>query len=351
MKDKKLWVGIDVSAQSFHAALDFSELVADQTQSAIGAMENREFKMTPGGVKVFLRWIELKQAEFCSNDSDEEDPLPVRFVMEATGIYSTRLEKLILSVVSDATIIIANPEPIKAFRSSLNIKNKTDKADAQVIARYGKERNPSSKLKLPPEIQKLRDLSRARSFLKDQRTALNNYHGNVDSSLPKRMCTQVVKAIDKEIAGLDREITKLVAEEPAIQHEVEIMTTMPGVGIASAAALLGELGPLEGYDTREKISAMSGLNPMRKQSGTSINQTRISKKGSPVVRRFLYMDSKTALPRIPELQNLYDRLLAKGKTRMQARCAVMRKMLLILRAMVMADQPFDKNYKKNKEMV
>ena len=89
---------------------------------------------------------------------------------------------------------------------------------------------------------------------------------------------------------------------------------------------------------------MSGLNPVRKQSGTSVNSTHLSKKGSPLVRRFLHMCSKTALPRIPALQDLYDRLLAKGNTRMQARCAVMRKMLLILRGMVIADKEFDKNY-------
>ena len=86
--------------------------------------------------------------------------------------------------------------------------------------------------------------------------------------------------------------------------------------------------------------AMSGLNPVRKQSGSSVNMTRLSKGGSPLVRRFLYMDSKTALPKIPTLQDLYNRLLAKGNTRMQARCAVMRKMLLILRGMVKNDQEF-----------
>ena len=89
---------------------------------------------------------------------------------------------------------------------------------------------------------------------------------------------------------------------------------------------------------------MCGLNPAKKQSGTSVNSTRLSKKGSPIVRRFLYMCSKTAVPRIPVLQDLYDRLLAKGNCRMQARCAVMRKMLLILRSMVIADKEFDKNY-------
>ena len=347
MPNKTLWIGMDVGAKSFYAALDFPAVFPTQEAASANEMESREFKMTTAGVKALCHWINLKQEEFFANYSaKDEEPLPMKFVMEATGICSTRLEKILLTVCPDAIILIANPEPVSAFQKSLNVKNKTDKSDAQVIARYGKERNPSSQLKLSAEFPKLRDLSRARSFLKDQRTALKNYHSNIDSSLPKRMCSQIINTIDKEINGLDREIDRLEMADSTIKHEVEIMCAMPGIGVASAVAILGELGSLTGYATRAKISAMSGLNPMRKQSGTSVNQTRISRKGSPVVRRFLYMDSKTALPRIPVLQALYDIILTKGNTRMQARCAVMRKMLLFLRGMVIANEPFNKNYKK-----
>lgn len=351
MQKQSLWVGIDVGAKSFFAAVDFPAIFEAQGKNSASDLECREFKMTPAGVKSFLHWVEYCQDDFFAKYSNEEcEYLPVRFLMESTGIYSTTLEKKIYAVNADAVVIIANPEPIKAFRTSLNIKNKTDKLDAQVIARYGLERNPAPKIKPAAEYQMLRSYSRARSFLKDQRTAITNYHANIDNSLPKRMCSNVVKQLDKEIEGLDREINKIVEETPVIRHEVEIMTSMPGVGVASAVAFLGELGSFKNYSTREQIVALCGLNPVKKQSGTSVNSTRLSKKGSPVVRRFLYMDSKTALPRIPVLQDLYNRLLAKGNTRMQARCAVMRKMLLILRGMVKRDQIFSlKNIEKNEQ--
>lgn len=348
IQDRTLWIGLDVGAKSFHAAIDFPMIFEGQVEQEVSKLENREFRMTTAGVKSFLHWGEFKQNEFLSEYTNEEsDPLPKHFLMEATGIYSSKLQKMLYAVMPDAIVIIANPEPIKAFRRSLNIKNKTDKADAQVIARYGRDRKPVARKEIPEEYQRLREYSRARSFLKDQRTAINNYHDNVENSLPKRMCTQIVKAIDKEIEGLDREIKNIVIETPEIKHEVEIMTSMPGIGMASAIAILGELGPLKNYTTREKLVAMAGLNPVKKQSGTSINQTHISKKGSPHIRRFLYMDTKTALPKIQPLQELYDRLLARGKTRLQARCAVMRKMLLILRGMIIKDKIFDENYGKN----
>ena len=313
----------------------------NQIKRDVSELESREFKITPAGIKSFLRWVDFMQNEFHAEYSSEDcDSLPVHFLMESTGVYSTNIEKMIYAIAPSSTIIITNPEPIKAFRTSLNIKNKTDKIDSQVIARYGIERTPKSRAKLSPELQSLRDLSRARSFLKDQRTAINNYHDNINNSLPKRMCTNISKQIDREIEGLDREIKKIVRENQGIKHEVKIMTSMPGIGLASAVAILGEMGSLKDYETREKMVAMSGLNPVRKQSGSSINMTHLSKGGSPLVRRFLYMDSKTALPKITTLQDLYNRLLAKGNTRMQARCAVMRKMLLILRGMVKNDQEF-----------
>ena len=347
IQKQELWVGIDVSMKSFHAALDFPMLFSNQQKIPVSDLPNREFKLTSAGVRSFLNWIQLQQSDFFAQYSDEEqDNLPVAFLMEATGLSSTTLKKMLYASVPDAKVIVANPEPIKAFRISLNIKNKTDKSDAQVIARYGRERKPSTKQKMPEEFVQLRELSRTRSFLKDQRTAINNHHDNIDSSLAKRMCSNIVNKINDEIDGLDQEIEKIVLNTPEIKHEVDIMTSMPGIGIATAVALLGELGTLKNYPTRQKITAMCGLNPVRKQSGTSVNSTHLSKKGSPVVRRFLYMCSKTAVPSIPVLQDLYNRLLLKGNTRMQARCAVMRKMLLILRGMVIADKKYDKNFKK-----
>lgn len=347
MQNKTIWIGGDVGSKSFWAAIDFPVMFDNQEQKPVSQLENREFKMTPAGVKSFIRWVEFKQSEFMEEYSSEEmDPLPIHFLMESTGIYSTQLEKMLYAAMPAISVIIANPEPIKAYRISLNIKNKTDLLDAQVIARFGRERKPKAKEKLPPEYQTLKELSRARSFLKDQRTALNNFHDNVLNSLAKRMCANVSNKLDAEIDGLDREINRIVQDHPAIKHEVSIMTSMPGVGMGTAVAILGELGSLKNYKTREQVVALCGLNPVRRQSGTSVNTTRLSKKGTPVVRRFLYMGSKTALPRIPVLQDLYDRLLKRGKTKMQARCAVMRKMLLLLRGMVKNDQEF-KNFEKN----
>lgn len=182
--------------------------------------------------------------------------------------------------------------------------------------------------------------SRTCAFLKDMRTMNHNHREGTDNSLCKRMCTNIEKKITQEIDGLEREMIKIINQTPSIKHEVEIMTSMPGIGLLSASVFLGELGSFKSFQTREQLSALSGLNPMRIQSGSSINRTRISKHGSAHVRRILYMDSKTSVRKIPALQELYNRILAKGGSRLSARCATMRKILLILRGMVISDTKF-----------
>lgn len=123
------------------------------------------------------------------------------------------------------------------------------------------------------------------------------------------------------------------------------MITAPGVSMISACSLLAKLGPLDQYSSRQ-LSALSGLIPKIHSSGSSMNQSRLSKQGSARVRQVLYMDSLTAVNQIPELQDLYLRLIAKGKAKMTARCACMRKLLLILRAMVVENREYSKNFSK-----
>ena len=128
--------------------------------------------------------------------------------------------------------------------------------------------------------------------------------------------------------------------------EVHIMTTMPGVSFISAYSILAEIGSLKQYSAKE-LSAISGLAPRIKQSGSSVDHSFMSRRSSGRLRQILYLDSVPGLPKIPFLQDFYQRLIAKGKTKMTVRCACMRKMLLMLRSMVVHNTPFDENFLKN----
>ena len=148
-----------------------------------------------------------------------------------------------------------------------------------------------------------------------------------------------------EISELEREIKHIVIEHEDIHFEVRILTSMPGVSFVSACAILAELGSLKQYDSRQ-ISAVSGLAPRRMSSGSSLNKSFMGRNGSKRLRQILYLDSIYAVAKVPLLSSMYDRLIAKGKSKMTARCACMRKLLIILRAMVVNNKPYEENYFK-----
>ena len=155
---------------------------------------------------------------------------------------------------------------------------------------------------------------------------------------------RVVKVMAAELKKLDDEIMDFVQRMPEIRAVVKRMCTMPGIGVISACTILSELGPFSSKFTRSMFSAYTGLQPLIKQSGTSVNRAMISKNGSPLLRKVLYLCSIHATKKISHLAALYSRLLMKGRKPLTARCACMRKMLLILRSMVLNQRDFNPKY-------
>ena len=123
------------------------------------------------------------------------------------------------------------------------------------------------------------------------------------------------------------------------------MTTMPGVSFISAYSILAEIGSLKQYTAKE-LSSLSGLAPRILESGSSVHSSYLSRRSSGRLRQILYLDSVPGVPKIPALQEFHQRLISKGKKKMTARCACMRKMLLMLRSMVIHNTPFNENFQE-----
>ena len=151
--------------------------------------------------------------------------------------------------------------------------------------------------------------------------------------------------LEEKIKEVDLKIKECVRKDNEIRSEIELMCTLPGVSFISACDIIAELGSLKQYSARE-LSAMSGLAPRIKESGSSVHYSYMSRKSSGRLRQILYLDSVPGVPRIPALQEFHQRLLEKGKKKMTVRCACMRKMLLILRSIVVHQRPFDKDFQK-----
>ena len=326
-----IWAGIDVSKRTFFAAIDIE---IEAKKLPVAKLPAKEFKRSKDGVASFIKWADelLEDHEFA-------------VVMEATGSYSLELISLLKNQRTDLRISMQNPRMVSDFIRSLNQPHKTDKTDAQAIARFGTERKPEEVSLPEPHWAELRELERLRSAMVRVRVELENRAESLFTAFARRTNQRTIGSLNMEISELEREIKHLVIEHEDIHSEVRILTSMPGVSFVSACAILAELGSLKQYDQKQ-ISAVSGLAPRRMSSGSSLNKSFMGRNGSKRLRQILYLDSIYAVAKVPLLNSMYDRLIAKGKSKMTARCACMRKLLLILRAMVVNNKPYEENYSK-----
>ncbi len=331
-KKKRAWVGLDVSKETFFAAVDTLDDCGMKKE--LDSLPAREFQLTQAGTDSFLRWLSERFAEYHFS-----------IVMESTGCYSTRLKKFLRKTQGNLSIAIVNGRQSSNFIKSLNLHHKTEKIDAQALARFGTERSPEPIAQDDPTLETLKELGRERIALIRIKNALENRNDSLFDAFTRKVNTHAIEALTLQIKAIEQEIERHIKANAELRHEVELMKTVPGVASTSAYGFLAELGSLKQYSSRE-LSAMSGLIPRIISSGTSIKKTCLSKRGSGRVRQLLYLDSVTAIEKILSLQLLYQRLTKSGKTKMAARCACMRKLLLIIRAVVVENRPYETNHEK-----
>ena len=327
------WFGLDVSKGSFVAACGSLPQLIEGTQP-----ETMAFALNKKGVRAFLKWAGALAGDF-----------EFGVAMEATGVYSRTLSGLISDISPAQHVAVCNALSVSHYARSFS-DEKSDKADAAVIARYACERQPQEPRKLSPERERLREIARFRNALVKQKIDATNRLQTLEGGLVRKIQQSFIRKLERDIQTLEKELRNLVKASPDICHEVTLMMTVPGVGFVSAACIYAEYGSLKDY-TRKQISALSGVCPVNRQSGTSLDKHAISHKGPKMTRRILFLDSTPAIKGIPALQALHERLLSRPKSsKMTAKCACMRKLLLILHAMVVSDTTFDPNHQSVKNI-
>jgi len=328
-----LWFGLDVSKNSFtvafHNEIDGKTIV----KSGDG------FTSNPAGVRQFLKWRGTILKETLGKSA-----IPDALVMEATGHYSTKLAKLLLKYDGGLRVSICNPCAVSHYLRS-HKADKSDRQDAEFIARYGQDAQPDAWTPNDSEVELLRELLKQRQVYTEMRTKLTNRADSLECSKVMAENRTMIDMLDQRLKKLDEEIRKAAQATTEMKEEIALMTTVPGVALLSATTIYAELGSLKKY-TRNQLSAMSGVCPLNRQSGVSVHSSRISRRGSAELRRILYLDSCQGTLRIPALIELRSRLLARPESnKMSARCACMRKLLMILRGIVVSGKPFDMNFK------
>lgn len=270
----------------------------------------------------------------------------VRVCLEASGNYSIDVG-LALHAHRQVEVSLVNPRRARRFAESLGERSKTDPVDARVLCQYA-VRMPWEPWRPPSAAAlRLRAITRAIENLGVMHTQETNREHALKASqaLPMLLVREMrrhQRYLERRMQQLRREARRLITKDQELERRFQLMMTVPGVGETSALQILGELAVLpDSLDARQWV-AFSGLDPSQFTSGSSVEKRpRISRGGSRHLRRALYMPALVALQHEPHLGAFYQRLVRRGKARLQAVIAVMRKLLHGLFAMFRSNQSYD----------
>ena len=335
------WLGVDVSKATFDAALWTCE--TEEDIRGWRKIPAKQFPRTPEGVKVCYEWAvsQLRRRP-------GTPVAPIRVVMEATGKYSIELSALFLAHAATTGPAILNPRLTKAYSDSLALVNRTDKVDARTLARFGAERKPAPYAPAEPQWAQLRDLTRYRQALVEERQAEENRAEEITCSvLVHQVQDRRIRQLNRDIARLEKRIKALVEKTPAMKSSAELLDSVRGVGAVIAMTILGELGDLRRFQTARQMTAFAGLAPTHHDSGTSVHKkSHMSKCGSAHVRRILFLAALAAIQGNNDFAKMYQRLTGEGKKKMVAVVAVMRKMLVVMRAILISGKMYQPHFTK-----
>jgi transposase len=291
-----------------------------------------------------------KHLQYCNNNKGfskfyKSIPKGSLCVMEATGIYHLRLAKFLYS--KEIAVSVVNPLRIKRFSQMHLRRNKTDKADAQIISLYAQTQGLELWEPAPQVIEQSKDTYQIMEQYIEFRAGLKN---KLDALKSKDASKRLIESVISQIAHITDSINVLQTElDELINGYNPVMlsniTSIVGIGQRTAALLIVATEGFKNFDNSKQLCSFFGLAPTETSSGTSINGKRkISKMGNPLVRKKLYMCSLQASRYNKTCFNLYQRLLAKGKPKKLALIAVANKLLKIVYAIAKSGLPYDREY-------
>lgn len=263
---------------------------------------------------------------------------PPLVVFEATGAYHRQLEaRLGARSVPFAKI---NPRQARRFAEATGRLAKTDRVDAVMLARMGAVLDLAEQAAPGKALSELRELAAARRALIKDRTAAKTRLCVAVLPLVRRQLAARLRQIEAQLAGIDAAMVERVAKDEAMARKRDILLSIPGIGQATALAMLVERPELGTLGAKQAAS-LAGLAPISRQSGKWRGKERI-RGGRPMLRRAVYMPALVATRFNPAMKATYDRLIGAGKPAKLALTAVMRKLVVLADVLIRDDRQWTK---------
>ncbi len=314
------FLGIDISKKDFHVVL-----ITGETRT-----KSRKFTNDPKGFESLQEWLKQKGID------------QLHACMEATSIYGDALAEFLYS--ASFAVSVVNPARIKGFAKGELLRTKTDSVDAALIARFCAAIKPDLWKPTAPEIKELQALVRRLDSLQEMVTA---EHNRLETATTKvaELTNAHLEYLKQQQDLIKQLINDHFDKHPELKQQRDLLVSIPGIGAQTAAVLLSEIGCIEDYQNARQLAAHAGLTPCERTSGTSVHgKTRLSCTGNSRLRKALYMPAVVSMRYNPLLKAFSERLLDRGKAKMQAIGAIMRKLVHLAFGILKSQKPFDPNY-------
>ena len=276
---------------------------------------------TSAGFSTLCSWFEKQITVELGN---------IHVTLEATGVYHEALAYALYDMGVNVSIV--NPAQVRDFAKGLGVRNKTDRKDSQVLARYGALAKPRL---WQPEPEAIRTLKALLSRLSALETDLQRERNRMEKVCNSQGSQAVIESIQtmidhlqKECARVEQQIDDHIDDHPSLKKDREHLQSISGVGNVVSREMLCVLRSRP-FKKASQVAAFLGVVPKLHESGKLKGRTTLSKKGSGRIRAKLYMAAVVSIRHNPDIKYQYERLLKAGKTKMQAIGAAMKKLVQI----------------------
>jgi transposase len=324
------YLGMDVAKAKLDCCLLLDE--------AEGRRKTKVVSNTQSGIADLLAWVAKQHVS----------PDELHVVMEATGVYH---EQAALALAdAGVTVSIVNPAQVKDFGRGLAVRTKTDGVDSFVLARYGALLKPPAWTPPAPEARMLQALlARREAIAQDLQRERNRQEKADATDTPEQIRQSLADSIAflvKQLAGLQQDIDRHIDRHPGLKEDLSLLQSIPAVGPQVGSNLLCVIHSHD-FGSAEQLAAYLGLVPVERQSGSSVSgRAKLSKAGPARIRAVLYMAAVAAIRYNPHVKAVYERLLARGKSKMSALGAAMRKLVHLCFGVIKTRKPYQSDYAK-----
>lgn len=325
------YLGMDVAKAKLDCCLLLDE--------AAGRRKMKVVSNSKAGIADLLAWVAKQHVPRTE----------LHVVMEGTGVYH---EQAALALADAGVMVsIVNPAQVKDFGRGLAVRTKTDGVDSFVLARYGALVKPAAWTPPAPEARMLQALLARRDAIAQDLQRERNRQEKADATdtpqLIRQSLADSIEFLSKQLIQLQNDIDDHIDRHPGLKNDMRLLQTIPAIGPRVGSNMLSVIHS-HSFNSAEQLAAYLGLVPIERQSGSSVlGRAKLSKAGPARIRAVLYMAAIVATRYNPHVRAVYERLLARGKSKMSALGAAMRKLVHLCFGVIKTQRPYESHYAKN----